>query len=380
MPSLIDKTILIISPQAWGKMFVSKHHYAIELAKRGNRVYFLNPPNQVGATNTSTIEVKASDINSNLYLIRHQLFFPYRLKFRGLPIFHWLMQFHIKKLIKEINRPIDVIWSFDLNNLYPFMLFGNRPFKIFHPVDRPHNSPAINAAKGADVIFSVTNEILEYYGQFSIPKHFINHGVGQEFITSKTRPYRKSSPTKVGFSGNLLRLDIDRNILLEIVEANSDCIFEFWGAYNLKQSNFGGVIDGATIDFITKLTNIPNVILHGAVSSYVLANAICNMDAFLICYDVQKDQSRGTNYHKVLEYLSTGKVIISNNITGYKNSPELVQMIASRTNNLELPILFKRVINELHMHNDEGLFAIRRAFAKENTYEKQLDRIIELLT
>ena len=46
MDSLRNKTILIISPQAWGKMFLSKHHYAIELAKRGNAVYFLNPPGE----------------------------------------------------------------------------------------------------------------------------------------------------------------------------------------------------------------------------------------------------------------------------------------------------------------------------------------------
>ena len=27
-------------------------------------------------------------------------------------------------------------------------------------------------------------------------------------------------------------------------------------------------------------------------------------DAFLICYDVDKDQSKGTNYHKTLEFIS----------------------------------------------------------------------------
>ena len=38
------KKILLISPQAWGKMFVAKHHYAVELSRSGNEVYFLNPP------------------------------------------------------------------------------------------------------------------------------------------------------------------------------------------------------------------------------------------------------------------------------------------------------------------------------------------------
>ena len=39
---LKNKTILIISPERWGTNFVSKHHYALELAKNNN-VYFLNP-------------------------------------------------------------------------------------------------------------------------------------------------------------------------------------------------------------------------------------------------------------------------------------------------------------------------------------------------
>lgn len=43
--SFNNKTILIISPEPWGKMMISKHHYALELAKLGNEVYFLNPPN-----------------------------------------------------------------------------------------------------------------------------------------------------------------------------------------------------------------------------------------------------------------------------------------------------------------------------------------------
>src|SRR5690606_833073 len=39
-----DKNVLIISPEPWDHIFVSKHHYAIHLAQRGNKVFFLNPP------------------------------------------------------------------------------------------------------------------------------------------------------------------------------------------------------------------------------------------------------------------------------------------------------------------------------------------------
>ena len=40
-------SILIISPEAWNGHFVSKHHYAVSLANRGYKVYFLNPPSNL---------------------------------------------------------------------------------------------------------------------------------------------------------------------------------------------------------------------------------------------------------------------------------------------------------------------------------------------
>jgi hypothetical protein len=61
------------------------------------------------------------------------------------------------------------------------------------------------------------------------------------------------------------------------------------------------------------------------VSPEALSKELRRMDAFLICYDVEKDQSKGSNYHKVMEYLAYGRPIISNFITRYKNC-EIIKM------------------------------------------------------
>ena len=182
LPDLKNKTIIIISPQAWGNMFISKHHYAIELAKRGNDVYFLNPPDQIKTNKKSYIEiVKSGDIRG-LSFINHKLSFPYNLKFHALPIFHFLMKYHVQKILKKINKPVDIIWAFDLGNIYPLKFFGKKTYKIFHPVDEPLDKIAIDSAKGANIIFSVTNEIIEKYQKFHVPKHFINHGISNDFL------------------------------------------------------------------------------------------------------------------------------------------------------------------------------------------------------
>jgi hypothetical protein len=375
MPNLKNKNILVISPQSWGKMFLSKHHYAIELAKRGNTVYFLNPPQQQGLMmGNSNVTICPSGVQANLFFIDHRLFFPYSLKFRWISLFHFLMKQHVRRMLERIEFRIDIVWSFDLGNLYPLSFFTKTPFKIFHPVDEPLNQEALNSAVGANVIFSVTKEILEKYAFVNAPKYFINHGVLDSFISSPKK-YATNLPIRIGFSGNLLRNDIDRPILLKIIRENPNCTFDFWGSYNQFQSNIGGRDDKETTEFIKALKEFNYVTLHGVVSSDQLAIDIQSMDSFLICYNVLKDQSKGTNYHKVMEYLATGRVIISNNITTYEAKPELVKMIKERNNNNSLPELFTHVIGNLEHYNSYEAQQKRINFSRSNTYAKQVERI-----
>ena len=457
MPGLTNKTILIISPQAWGIMFLSKHHYAIELARRGNRVYFLNPPGEgwevrpvngkkvpdagrdkdmaaggrdkdiaaggrdkdiaaggrdkdiaAGgrAVRRGGVDVVPSGILPNLWFIRHDLNFPYKLKFHALPLFHALMHFQARRILRAIGRPIDIVWSFDLGYQYPFRFFG-KSLKVFHPVDEPLTTAAIRSATGADVLFAVTREIVAKYHRFDIPRHFINHGVSNEFFekahsdepvdalseqlpagdredAGDAVPDTANAPAgprkvRIGFSGNLLRPDIDRETFLKIVSDNPRILFECWGSYKLGQSNIGGAADEATAAFAAALLAQPNILLHGPVPSERLAKEIHRMDGFIICYDIHKDQSRGTNYHKVMEYLSTGKVIVSNNVTTYKDRPDLIQMVAERDDNRRLPALFSEVVANLAEYNSPEARNRRIAFARENTYPKQLDRIAAIL-
>lgn len=379
MLSLTNKTILLISPQYWGSMFVSKHHYALELARAGNTVFFLNPPEEKKTSDGRKIRIEQSEIHEDLFFIHHRLSFPYDIKFHFIGLFHKLMKPHIKKLLSQIAKPVDIVWSFDLGNLYCFDFFPETAVKIFHPVDEPLNEAAIRSARGADFIFSVTQEILDKYKRYPVPLRCINHGISEEFIHSPGI-YRPSVPPfRVGMSGNLLRSDIDRETLLSIISDHSDIIFECWGSYRLNQSNLGGIENEGLKNFIQTLEGMQNVILHGPVPASFLAKEFQRMDAFLICYDIKKDQSRGTNYHKVLEYISTGKVVIANNITAYEGLNNLVMMTTRRDNNEELPALFNRVIQQPEICNSETLFNERRAFALNNSYKKQIARIASIL-
>ena len=382
MPSgpFLHKIILIISPQSWGNMMLAKHHYAIELAKQGSEVYYLNPPdNHQWSWSRDRIKIKPVAGYSNLFIIDQQLYFPYQLKFHSRNLYNILIKRQISKILETIPKPVDLIWSFDLGNLFPLKYFDKKLFKIFHPVDEPSDKNAILAGEGADIIFSVTREILEKYKGFEKPLHFINHGLADEFIRVESHAISLDNHTNVGLSGNLMRPDLDRKILLQIVRENPEVIFHFYGSYSTKQSNIGAGDDLETEAFIKELGSFVNVKFHGVLRTEELARELNRMDAFLICYDIKKDQSKGTNYHKVLEYISTGKPIIANNITTYEGMSDLVVMALGRENNEELPALFRNTIRQLDIYNTADLFNKRKAFAKDNTYKKQVERIASIV-
>jgi glycosyltransferase involved in cell wall biosynthesis len=373
---LTNKVILILTPQAWGKMKLAKHHYAIELAKLGNEVYFLNPPdNHRWSWSKKRIRINPVEDQPGLFIIDQQLYFPYRIKFHSRNIYNRLIKKQIKDILRAVHKPIDIIWSFDIGNLFPLSFFDKGIFKVFHPVDEPSDKNAIAAASGANVLFSVTREIINKYRDFQIPAEFINHGLPDEFIGIRLNQPPKGQPINVGLSGNFLRPDLDRQILIQIVRGNPECRFHFFGIYVAADSNIGSSGDVETNAFIDRLQDFTNVEFHGVLKTKELAIALNRMDALLICYDMQLDQSKGTNYHKVMEYLSTGKVIISNNITTYREYPDLIRMNESREDNKLLPALFRDTITNLFYWNSDLLMNQRKSFANKNTYSDQLERI-----
>jgi hypothetical protein len=111
--------------------------------------------------------------------------------------------------------------------------------------------------------------------------------------------------------------------------------------------------------------------MHGPVTALELARGIQAMDALLICYNIKNDQ----NHHKVLEYLGTGRVIISNYLSAYSKMPGLIEMVSSTDNNDDLPDLFDKVMHSLSDYNSEGNQAKRLAFAKQYTYASNVKRI-----
>jgi len=161
-----------------------------------------------------------------------------------------------------------------------------------------------------------------------------------------------------------------------LIGANSDVDFIFYG--NFGVSNISGSFTDSSKKFIHALQGSKNVELKGVYKSGLLAQEMNSFDGFFMCYDKEKDVCRGTNYHKVMEYLSTGRVVISNFVETY-HGLNLVQMPEKNENNSELLNIFKDVISNIDQYNAIDQFERRQKYAKNNSYIKQVNRIERVL-
>jgi hypothetical protein len=368
-----DKVIMLISSEAWGKIFISKHNYAVSLAELGNTVYFLNPMDE--KLGRGEIKVEQSSTNKNLFIITYRPFFPWLFKFHARWLFDILIKQQVKKILNKLHTGIDIVWDFNCSYLYNDLSVFNAAIIIFHPVDK---IGADVQNKKADIVFSVSPLILQDYKLPEIPRFLINHGLSKQFesISNEAPAARRNYNENIqaGYIGNILQTSMDRDIIKQLVSIHTNIDFTLIGPYSNKGNNICN--DYSTDDeaFINFLNTCANVTLTGILTSEQIAKEISKFDFFFICYKDSQNY-RCDNSHKVLEYLSTGKVIVSTPILFYKKSDLLVMS----KNNSEYINLFSDVINNLDFYNSTELMARRKDFAKDNTYVKQIKKIEALI-
>lgn len=349
------KRILIISPESWDHIPVSKHHYSMELANLGNEIYFLNPPSHQNNI------VTASD-NKNIKIINYKGVpglnqFPTKLRF-------FLNKMLLKRIFKLSSGEFDVVWTFDPFRFQDLNLF-NALAKIYHAVDI-HRSPLEEQlARSCHVILSVSDLILNRFSHLNKPGIKVNHGLASHFLSeiNSENMTTQLKRRKVGYVGNLDNWCLDKATLLTIVNSHPEVEFNFIGPYK-SDSELG-----------LNLRKSTNVRLFGKVASSTLPEYLNKCDLFLMCYD-GSNKEVNSNHHKIIEYLATGKPVVMNFTDEYKDKRDLVIM---SDDNHELPLLFNQVIHRLEDFNGVEVREKRIAFAESNSYRNHVIHIDNIL-
>jgi len=372
-----NKTILIISPQKWGMLHISKHHYAIELAKLGNKVFFVNPPD----IKSSSFKISPSGISDNLQIL------TYRPLFRGqkyLPafIFNRLVELQVYFLKRFINTDIDAVFSF-ANTYFINLKWFNAKYSFFCPYDQLNDEAAYKIADSADYVITVAQYIADEIKKTKTPILLLNHGLSSDFVklaenrieqNNFTDYSSKSEKIKIGFVGNLLMEFLDRVQLKKIIEQNPEIQFVFWGPKKPIESNISAWVDPLSLNFISFLESRSNVVLKGPCSPQIVSQQIQEMDGFLFCHIVHPE-NKMHNSHKILEYLSTGKMVVATSLDAYKKTNDGLVLVHNQNENNGFPLYFKEQIAAINKNNSLELQRKRISYAIANSYSNQVRNI-----
>jgi hypothetical protein len=345
---LTTKNILLISPEPWDHIFVSKHHYAIHLAETTNNVFFLNPPSHKNGIEETPFE--------RLFVLSYKGFWR---GLRFMPRFlRGVNQRRVFHLLEDLAQcHFDIIWSFDNSVFYDFDLLPKDIFKISHIVDQNQNFQFERASSTADICFGVIEKIVSRQATYNSNSHLVGHGVN---IRSPSRKIilPGNNELKALYFGNLGMRFLDWDLMRNAGNGNNHIDF---------------ILIGSNHDKAPK--NLPdNVISLPQVNSESLVDHMFAADVLFIFYQGSYNETYASP-HKMLEYFSSGKPIVSTYLSDY----DLLQDLIFMTDNKEKWVLhFDRVIKILDNENERINSEKRIEWAKEHTYKKRLEKI-ELL-
>ena len=257
------------------------------------------------------------------------------------------------------------MWCFE-PNLYANLAVFEGDVTVFHAADPFASVRNVAVATTADLILGVSDQILALYRATGVPRSFVNHGVSAAFeAVARRRPLpRTPGPLRVGYAGNLANASFNRPVIETILGEHPGIDFHFWGPLpgsgDLWQSR-------------------PNVRLHGMVEPAVLAGALSGMDLLLLSYRTSASYDK-SNSHKLLEYLSTGRPVVSSRLHQYEGMEEGLFVMSDDDEDETLPARFGWAVRNLDLLNEPDRVKQRQAYALEHTYSRQIARVAEVLT
>ena len=328
--NLKGKNILIISPEAWGINYVSKHHYANHLVKRSNKVYFLNPPGSGGTT--------IREVETGVMVV------DYKMKFRGT----WMLPRFLSGLVVRLEFSLferfagvrfDIIWNFDSSRFFNLSKVRKSVFKICHLVDLNQNFQRRLLASTSDICFGTTKYIVDELFKYNQNSFKIRHGYQEEVSENTDFSFNMpgKSAKKALYIGNLSMKYIDWELLYKVADAHADVDFVFIGPDG--RSNLSQIF--LEDQYKNLLKELSNVYFIPAIHSRNIPQVLKLADLLLIAYkeEYHKDQSAP---HKMNEYLASGKPILATFTEEYQRLSN--QIFMSNRNN-EYSVLFDKAIN-----------------------------------
>ncbi len=353
-----QKTILMISPEPWTTLAVSKHHYARALCACGHHVLFLNPPRTSGdglAINPVPDQPGLFTVDAPpvMYGLRHM---PRWLRVR-------LETQWLERLEGKFGTVIDTVWLFENSRFYDMDFAGDR-LRIYHQVDVNQDFHIAAAASSAHICICTSEAIARRLRAHARHVVKIDHGYAEppsniRLPADMKARFNRSGPHLV-YIGNLDIRYLRADLLQQAVTQFSGAVFHFVGSYSEATPLFQ-----ATRDLL-------NVIWWGAIDSSLIPEVLTHADVLLLAYDSENWPDQLSNPHKLMQYLGSGKVTVATWTQEYADKRHLLEMVTQST---DFVTHLGSTLANLAQLNSPKKVAERIAFARGHSYSRQLVQI-----
>jgi glycosyltransferase involved in cell wall biosynthesis len=355
-------TILLVSPEPWDGHFVSKHHYALELARRGNNVFFHGPPESSGGIRLEPVP----ETLGRLWVL-HSPKVAAGLRFMPGALRRFLEARWLGLVEKIAGKPIDVVWNFENSRFFDMGFAGER-LKIYQQMDLNQTYQPAIAAATADLSIAISAPIEQRLADSAQNLIRITHGHTNQDIAQPAPAgidqVFGSAAVNAVLIGNLDIAYLDVPLLVQLVTTHPAVRFHFVGAYRAGHGLHVAI--GAA----------PNAVFWGRQSFDLLPCFLNRADVLLVAYLADKHLDQLANPHKIMEYLASGRCILATRTLEYEDQPDLIEIAMDRADYAKR---FASIAANPAAWNSAEQVAHRQAFAFENTYPRQLDRIVHAL-
>lgn len=355
-------TILIISPEPWDGHSVSKHHYAWELVRRGHQVVFYGPPE-----GGRLLRLKPVANSSGRLQVLNAPKVALGLRFAQGTVRRFLEARWLSTLENVLGSRIDVVWNFENSRFFDMRFAGER-LKIYQQVDLNQNFNPEIAASTADLTIALSSPIENRLAASARKLIHITHGHSER---------RANFPLPDGFDqcfgskcvnavliGNLDIVYLDVALLSQLVKTHTGVCFHFVGGYT-----FGKGLHGAT-------HSARNAVFWGRQAAEFIPAFLAKADVLLVAYLAHAHLDQLANPHKMMEYIASGRCVLATRTLEYEYRPDLIEMAHCRA---EYASRFADIVMNPAAFNRPDQIETRQTFARDNTYPRQLDRIVNAL-
>lgn len=358
-----NRIVLIVSNEPWGNIWFSKQHYANELAKMGNKVYFINPNNKWKFSNLFSFKTTIHKTDcENIVVVSTKNNFP---------------QFYFKSILTRVNdfincqklnsivnldNPSLIWWKFE-----PFRYLSTFPYKssktIYHVVD-PYTSfwQDQYQVKDADLIVCINQRYYDYYKKKKENVILIPHGISDEEFLLDEASVKLIKKQYGNFT--ILIGTIENDLDLDLLK-------------QLALNNIKVVIIGREI-IISKewkeLKTLPNIYYLGEIHAKKINNYISAAKAGLVAYTFNSSiTDLGRTPLKTINYLAQNKPVVTSRRTTISTLESQAIYYASDTKEY-ISFVDKAMNNELFVNEVKV-----KDYLNDHSYPKLINKVLDQL-